>query len=279
MNKILETIEQTGKLPWECPFIKDGVPRNHVTGKTYRGRNLLMLMCAQFSRNEFMTYLQAQKLGGNVKKGEHGFPILYAQQSQIIKDEETGDIKKIIKGCAKLYYVFNVSQIENLPEVTREEDAGNYDINKFIKNINPEIKFGYRSFYNLNKDFIGMPYVNECKSESEYYAVLFHELVHWTGATKRLNRYDTKNINIYTEEYSYEELVAELGSALLRAQFKIDSEKMTENSAAYLTGWLSVFKSDKEMLFKAMADAERAVEYLNSLAVNTMEAEPKEATA
>ena len=86
--KIIEQIEQNKVLPWQCGYLKEGLPRNFVTGRGYHGRNLLMLFCANYNRSGFMTYAQAKKLGGQVRKGEHGFPIVYAESGRYIENEE-----------------------------------------------------------------------------------------------------------------------------------------------------------------------------------------------
>lgn len=265
-NAIISKIEENKQLPWNCPFIAEGFPKNYVTGKSYHGRNLLMLYCASFMKAGFMTYIQAKKLGANIKKGEHGFPILHAESGWW--EEKDDGTKEWHGGHARVYYVFNVSQIENLPNEEQKQDAEatNTDINKWINSIPVTYKEGFRPHYNINDDYIGMPNVADFKSEDEYYATIFHEMIHWTGAGSRLNR--PKHESHGDERYSYEELIAELGSAILRSQFHIDNSANMDNSVAYLESWLKVLKDDKEMLFKAMADAEKAVSYLNDIAVN-----------
>lgn len=268
-DAILKNIEENNSLPWNCPFIKEGLPHNHVTGNQYNGRNLLMLWCANYNRSGFLTYNQAKKLGGQVRKGEHGYPILYAQAGGM-RVNEAGE-EEYIRGCAKVYFVFNVSQIDNLPEIEREETGNNADVNKFIDAIPVSWELGKNPHYSPSHDTIGKPMMSDFQSEEDYYATVFHELVHWSGAESRLSRpQGTKQEH---EKYSFEELVAELGSAFLRAQFKIDNPKNIDNSAAYIQGWLSVFRGNKDILFNAMKEAEKAVDYLMRLAVNNITAE------
>jgi antirestriction protein ArdC len=121
-----------------------------------------------------------------------------------------------------------------------------------------------RAFYTPTFDYIQMPNKEQFKTEGEYYSTLVHEVIHSTGHKARLNRLSLNDAKFDSKKhsYSYEELVAELGASYLTAMFGVATEQTQKNSAAYLQGWLSALKADKQMLYKASADAQKAVDYI-----------------
>ena len=258
--KIIEQIEQNKVLPWQCGYLKEGLPRNFVTGRGYHGRNLLMLFCANYNRSGFMTYAQAKKLGGQVRKGEHGFPIVYAESGRYIENEEGK--KEWKHGCAKLYHVFNVAQIDGLPE-TQQVEGDNPDIEKFIAALPVEWNRGRCPSFCPEADTVQIPLRGDYDEESVYYSTLFHELIHWSGAEHRLNR--EMSTDFGDNVYSREELVAELGAAIMCGRFGIDCASTMNKSASYLDNWLKVIKEDAKVLIDSAKKAEEAVEYLLGL--------------
>ena len=93
-----------------------------------------------------------------------------------------------------------------------------------------------------------------------YYSTSCHEHAHWTGLKSRLDRLELKN----KKGYAFEELVAELSAAFLCNQLDISSEPRADH-AQYLAGWLTALGSDTDYIFKAAAEAQKAVDFMDSL--------------
>lgn len=276
MINALETIELD---QWQAPFARltsQLLPLNPMTDKGYHGINTLILwleqQAHQYSSNEWGTFKQWKEKGANVKKGEKSTMIIFYKRVEK-KDTEEGEEE--FYNCLKSYRVFNADQVENY-EPTTGMESGTFGtverigtIEQFINNTGVVVKENQlMACYNLNTDDIHMPdkslfFEDEQSATENYYAVLLHELTHWTGATTRLNREQIGNMK--TEAYAFEELVAELGSAFLCAQFGI-KQQGREDHAAYLKSWLKGLRNDKKFIFKAASHAQKAVDFLNKKA-------------
>lgn len=287
-NKIisdLEKGERTWLKPWNANHLADRIarPQRH-NGEHYRGLNIILLWAASvdngFISNRWMTFKQAKELGGHVMKGMKGETIVYADK--IVKTE-TGDNGQEAEReipYMKSYTVFNVEQIEGLPEdFYQKPEPINPDIKRdevldaFFAATQASIRHGGdRAYYNIGADFVQMPPL-ECFTDAEsYYATLAHEMTHWTRHASRLNReFGRKRWG--DEGYAQEELVAELGSAFLCAELGITPETRADH-AAYIGSWLKVLKSDKRAIFSAAAHAQRAVDHLQSYQPKPREKEP-----
>ncbi len=232
---------------------------------------LLWATCVErgFASDRWMTYRQARELGGHVRKGERGETVVYADRfirSEI--DPDTGEEIEHAIPFMKTYTVFNVEQIDGLPERFYtwpepinpgiERDAA---LEAFFGATGTDIRHGgARAYYALESDYVQMPPI-ECFRDCEsYYATLAHEMTHWTRHPSRLNR-DFGRKHYGDEGYAREELVAEIGAALLCAELGITPE-IREDHAAYIDSWLVVLKHDKRAIFSAAAHAPRAIEYL-----------------
>jgi antirestriction protein ArdC len=238
-----------------------------VTGDRYKGINLLRLMIAGRGNPNWMTFKQAKTFkGAGVRKGEKGTGIVFYKPITI-EDKETGEEKRI--PLMKTFTVFNAEQIDGLPDrFYPEKDVD--PINKeprldeadaYIKATGAEIRHGGgRAFFSPSEDFIAMPEFETFFTAEDYYAVKFHELVHWTGHEKRLDR-SLKN-SFGDKDYAKEELVAEIGSAFLSGAMNI-SVGVRDDHAEYLASWLKVLKNDKTAIFKAAALAQKAVDHLD----------------
>lgn len=247
---------------------------NHSTKATYNGINILMLWLSastnSFSSDAWLTYKQAQALGGNVIKGSKGTRIIF-YKTYIKEDKETGEEKTL--PVLKWSTVFNLDQIENLeiqPEEPQEDlepiDFSEYNfIDQAIEKTGAEIKHGGdRAFYAPSKDFIQIPEKQQFHTAENYYHTLLHELTHWTGVKSRLDR--KGYYSNAKSDHAYEELVAELGSVFLSAEFNILGD--LENHVAYMESWLKALKNDKHFIFKASSQASKVFNYVNEL-VNT----------
>lgn len=279
-NKIIEDLEK-GVRPWIKPWSAEHAagsitkPLRH-NGQSYNGINVIMLWSEAFAQGYsapiWMTFRQAKELGGNVKKGDHGSLVIYADTyTKTDIDKKTGmEIEEDIP-FLKGYTVFNVEQIENLPEhyyaVADEPQTDPAEriehVDLFLSNMNAEIRHGgNNAYYATEKDYIRLPHFEFFKDPESYYATRLHETVHWTRHPDRLDRsFGRKKYG--DEGYAIEELVAELGSAFMAADLGIEPE-VREDHSAYIENWLKVLKKDKRAIFKAASHAQKAADFLHS---------------
>lgn len=276
-NRIVKMIEE-GVNPWKKTWknvdSEFSGPKNYISGRPYTGINFFVLSCSSYSFPYFMTMKQVNDKGGQVKKGESATPVVFAKsfdKKEMTKNENDESELVTKRGfCYKLYYVFNIEQTTlPLPEVKEQEQNENSIIEKC-----EEILVGYQNapklthnsnsaFYSPLSDIVNMPKMGVFVNSQAYYATLFHELIHSTGATSRLGRDGIVNFDGFgSENYSNEELVAEMGAAYLNALTGITNPDLEENTAAYLIGWLKPLKNDKKFVFKASAAAQKAVNYM-----------------
>lgn len=268
-ERIISRIETEGALPWQQPWKNyqgvSGQPRNFVTKKPYRGCNVWILTAANYRSPYWLTFKQAQSLGGNVKKGEKGVPVIYWQWIEK-KDSDKERIPFL-----KYFTVFNVEQCEGfeipkLDETPVNTDAGFDAAEGIIENMKnrPTIRFNAHSaYYSPAEDLVAVPAKEDFKSTAEFYNTTFHELIHSTGHSSRCARMKTlQDWNRYgSDPYAKEELVAEMGASFLCGVAGIES-KVEDNSVAYLQGWISRLKGDKKLLIQASAQAQRAADYV-----------------
>lgn len=282
-QKILEKMER-GVVPWQKPWdIKTGAPCNLATGKPYNGINIMLLGSQGYDSKYWLTFKQCIDKGGHVRKGEKGSMVVFwtfidktgnSVEADTDKDQLTKDSGKI--PMLRFYTVFNANQCEglDLPRLTKElEDKGlsreHEDIVSAQELIDqyvdrPEIKYGFtRACYRPSSDEVNMPNPEAFKGSEEYYSTLFHELVHSTGHETRLNRRNSSEIRVFgDEDYSKEELVAEMGASFLCARAGIENHTI-DNSASYLASWMKALKDDKKLLITVAGQAQRAATYIS----------------
>ncbi|RUY00627.1 DUF1738 domain-containing protein, partial [Mesorhizobium sp. M2A.F.Ca.ET.040.01.1.1] len=247
------------------------IPRR-ATGEAYRGINVLMLWVSGqmfgYKDNTWMTYRQAQDLGGQVRKGEKG--TLVVKYGTFTPKEREDDEDRSIP-YLKGYTVFNVEQIENLPDrfFSPAEELPSVPVphmetvEVFVRNTNAKVSYsGTKACYRPSSDDILMPGRDRFESEVHLYSTLLHELSHWSGAKHRLDRDLSGRFG--TECYAVEELVAELAASFLCADLGVAHDPR-DNTAAYLASWLAVLKSDKRAIITAAAKAQAVAEYLTAL--------------
>ena len=278
-DRIVGQLEQ-GVRPWMQPW-KSGHAAGPVSrplrhnGEKYNGINVLVLWMSalehRFDCPLWLTYRQAQQLGGNVRKGEKSSRVVYASTFSRTDEDDAGEEVKRDVPFRKAYSVFNAEQCEGLPERFLAEDTTiNPDVEpiaaaiEFVGHTGAEIRDGgHRAFYHLVDDFIGMPKIETFVDAQSHAATLAHELCHWTRAESRLNR-DLGRKRWGDEGYAMEELVAELGAAFLCADLGITPE-LREDHAGYIDNWLRVLKGDKRAIFTAASLASKAVDFLHGL--------------
>jgi len=283
-NKIIADLERgnlTWLQPWQTGHKAGDVSRPlRSTGERYQGVNVLMLWAAAMENGYvapiWMTFNQAKQLCANVRKGEHGSLVVFADRmTKTVQDEKGEDVEKHIP-FMKGYTVFNVEQIENLPAHyyarTEPKHATALErieaVEKFVANTGAVIKHGgNRAFYRMADDIVQMPELQAFKNTESYYATAAHEITHWTRHPSRLDRsFEQKRFG--DSGYAMEELVAEIGSAFLCADLEITPEPR-EDHAAYIESWLKALKNDKRAVFTASSHAQRATDYLHSLQPNS----------
>jgi antirestriction protein ArdC len=217
-----------------------------------------------------MTYNQAAELGGQVRKGEKGTPIIVP----IIAPDETDDDDAVIKrGYFRVRYttVFNAAQIDGidfpaLPNVTLNEVEINAAAERVVNDMTHkptlESRRGDRAFYQPVWDHIVLPLREQFNSAGEYYGTLWHEVAHSTGHETRLNREGVTNPHFFGDhEYAAEELLAEFTASFIAGVVGIERDTV-ENSAAYIASWSKVLQNDPRLIVKAAAAAQRAADYI-----------------
>lgn len=272
-NSIISYIEENDSLPWRSKsWRQDFFPVN-AKGVNYNGGNFWILaaisMMEEHNASRWMTYKQAQELGGQVRKGEKGMKVVFYKSYEKDEKDQGGDDNKIVR-FAKWYRVFNVSQIDGLPEdfYNLPPDNNNLPIDSaedFLNLLPGKIvhEDGVPCF-RPRSDTIRMPGMNRFEEAESYYKTLAHERIHWTGHPDRLDRFPIAVNELTKEERAAEELVAELGAAYLLPRLGLQP-LIDEEHAPYIKSWLACLKNDKKYIFKAATKAQKAVEYLTSI--------------
>ena len=266
-DRIIEQLEK-GYIPWQKPWtgVHDGA-YNRISNKPYSLLNQMLLS----KTGEYATFKQWTELGGHIRKGEKAEIVTFWKIQQIEEENDNGE--KIIKQLPLLRYynVFHISQVEgvepksiDLNELQPIEEAERikteYMQREHIKILE---KVTDKAFYSPSLDYIQVPCKEQYQNIEEFYSTLFHEMTHSTGHKVRLDREDVKDCMYFgSENYSKEELCAELGSAFLINKLGIASSKSFNNSTAYIQSWLRVLKNDKKFIISASSRAEKAVKYI-----------------
>jgi antirestriction protein ArdC len=278
-DKILCDLEKgnlTWRKPWNAEHLQGQVKRplrwNDIP---YTGINTLLLWGTAsergFTSPYWMTFKQALELKAAVRKGEKGSLVVYADKIIVEEDDNEGGTKTNQIPFLKSYNVFNATQIEGLPlkyyetihpEVNVNSQERIEEVESFFAQTKADIYTGIHASYNQSTDRIQMPPFESFESPESYYAVLAHELTHWTKHPKRLDR-DFGRKRYGDEGYAKEELVAELGACFLAADLRLEPMPEEEH-AAYIQGWMKALKEDKRFIFSAASHAQKAVEFIKS---------------
>ena len=262
-DRITAQLEQ-GVIPWHKPWIVSGTACaiSRSTGKPYSLLNQLILG----RPGEYTTFAQIQKEGGRVKKGEKAAQVAFWKWLDVEDEENPGEMKKI--PLLKSFAVFHIDQCDGLkpkhttaapaqilqPDKAADQIITDYLTRSGVKLVHQE---GDRAYYRPSADTVTLPLLAQFKELSEYYSTAFHELTHSTGHTSRLNRL-TKTARFGSEEYSKEELVAEIGAAALVNVSGLETSSSFRNSAAYVQNWLKALRDDKRLIVSAAGQAEKA---------------------
>lgn len=269
-NRIIAELEK-GQIPWQKPWtgVRDGA-YNRITKRPYSLLNQMLLQ----HTGEYATFKQWQDLGGHIRKGEKSEIVCFWK---ILESEETNpetgekEIKKI--PLLRYYNVFHISQVDGVEPLAPEQlndkvepiETGDKVINDYItrEHIDFSEQASNKAYYSPSLDRVVVPMKKQYTHINEYYSTTFHELTHSTGHKNRLNRLQTGAIASFgSEDYSKEELVAEIGSATLMSIAGIETPKTFRNSTAYIQNWLQVLRNDNKFIVSVSSKAEKAVNYI-----------------
>lgn len=269
-DRIIEQLEN-GIIPWQKPWtgVRSGA-YNRISKKSYSLLNQMLLQ----HKGEYATFKQWQDLGGHIRKGEKSEIVCFWKIQPIEEEQEDGT--KIVRQISLLRYynVFHISQVDGVEPLPEEElndiepieKADNILLNYWTReNITVNHMAGNRAYYSPTFDMICLPLFEQFTSANEYYSTAFHESVHSTMKENRCNRAEDRKgklVAFGSEEYSKEELVAEIGSANLMNIIGIETDKSFRNNSAYIQNWLSVLKNDVKFIVSASSKAEKAVRYI-----------------
>ncbi len=289
-NKIVSALNQ-GVIPWIKPWTTSGssadapFPINAITRRPYAGINIPLLWAEArlrgYRQDRWLTYNQARKAGGHVRKGEQStLAVLYKPMSkeahdedgQVVRDEQ-GNIKMVQFALLRTHCLFNIEQTEGLtneeqPHVEGEDPVAFIDhapAERLLAASGARIehRYGDDAFYLPIRDLIQLPTKAQFVDVGSYYATALHELTHWSGHHARLNREGiTGGHGFGSAAYAFEELVAEMGAAFLCALTGTQGELRHEE---YLASWLKILKEDKRAIFRASGLAREASEYVLAL--------------
>ncbi len=274
-DRLIAAIEN-GTLPWRRDWKLGngsgyGMPHNAVSGRAYRGINLMLLLSEQvekgYTSTGWITPRKAIEHKLNFKGQKTTEVVFWKRMSKTDTDDNGTDTKRSFM-FAKSYRVLNLDQCEGnkdalkghkaleIPEEIAEPHA-------LLESVRDGLAItlqhgGDRAFYSPSADFVQMPPREAFKTEAGYLGTGMHEFVHSTGHKSRCNREFGKRFG--TEAYAAEELVAELGSCFLQELLNVEMD--TENHASYLANWLKVLKDDKRAIFTAASKAQQACDYI-----------------
>jgi antirestriction protein ArdC len=269
-EQVIKQLE-SGVAAWRKPW-RTEMPCNLVSGKAYRGMNVFLLGSQGYASRYWLTFNQANKLGGHVKRGE---------QSSIVTFWHVGEEKLKTDGTKtrpfllRYYRVFNLTQTEGIAEKLGLGKAsprvpsieGCEAIVAGMPNA-PKMQQSNVAWYRPSTDSIGMPARGLFTSPEEYYSTLFHELTHSTGHPSRVGREGIERIESFgSDSYSREELVAEMGAAMLCGVTGIAPATL-QNSAAYLKTWIERLKADSRLLVSAASAAQKAADFIQGESAN-----------
>lgn len=277
-DRIIEQLEK-GIIPWQKPWtglgVADGGAINYTSRRAYSFLNQMLLG----KGGEYLTFKQIKENGGSIKKGAKAKIVVFFKMVGM-EEEKDGEKKQKLVPMLRYYHVFHLDDTTGIeskikegekPENVHEPiDFAEEVINGYVDR-EQTLKFQNdkptdRAFYSPSFDEVVVPMLSQYAIVEEYYSTTFHELVHTTMKKSRCDREaDNKNAAFGSEDYSREELVAELGAAMLCNVAGLESEKAFKNSVAYIQGWLGKLKKDNKAIVWASSRAEKAAKYIMAI--------------
>jgi antirestriction protein ArdC len=275
-DKIIADLE-AGRLPWVQPWGTSWVqaplsmPKNAATQRRYSGINVLILWGAVvqhgFPGQSWLTFRQALGMGGNVRKGERGTTVVFADRfipdQERARAREHGDEPNAIP-FLKRFTVFNAAQCDGLPDDVAiippplPEGLILPEVEALIRASGADLRLGGdRAFYSPALDYIQVPRPEAYFEPINWHRTALHELGHWSGAPNRLGRDLSGGYG--SKCYAREELVAEMTAAFTCATLGITP---TVRHADYIGSWLEVLREDDRAIVRAASAASKAAEFL-----------------
>lgn len=277
-DRIVEQMNK-GIIPWLKPWhgLKGHGTENMAISYTSRRAYSLLNQWLLGEPGEYLTFGQIKELGGSIRKGEKSrCVVFYTKVSFVKKNETTGEDEEHSYPLLKYYSVWHINQTTGIeskikPGEKIEAPEGDMQADAIIMNYlmrETELKFfntkpSDKAYYSPSADMVVVPMLGQYSNKAEYYSTTFHELVHSTMKAGRCNREaDNKGSYFGGEEYSREELVAEMGSAMLCSVSGVENDKSFRNSVAYIQSWIKALKNDPKMIVWAASRAEKAAAYI-----------------
>ncbi len=267
-DRIIKQLE-SGIIPWEKPWtgVRSGA-FNRISKRSYSLLNQMLLK----HEGEYATFKQWQQLGGKVKKGSKSEIVVFWKIFPIEEETEEGEkVQKVIP-LLRYYNVFHISQVEGVDPLPQEEISEVEPIEEAEKVLNDYItregitlthSASNEAYYSPASDLIHLPLMEQFKNIEEYYGTAFHEATHSTMTEKRCNRNTGNKVAAFgSQDYSIEELTAEIGSANILNTLGIETKHSVRNTAAYIQSWLKVLKDDIKFIVSAASKAEKATKYI-----------------
>ena len=269
-ERIISQLEK-GIIPWRKPWtgIRSGA-YNRISKKSYSLLNQMLLK----HEGEYATYNQWESLGGHVRKGEKSEIVVFWKIQPIEETKEDGTKETKQVPILRYFNVFHISQVEGVEPLTKDDLKSIEPIEKAESVLHDywsregiEVKHigGDEAYYSPSRDLIRLPLFDQFTDANEYYSTAFHESVHSTMKESRCNRAEDRKgklVAFGSNDYSKEELIAEIGSASLMNIIGIETGKTFQNSTAYIQSWLSVLRNDVKFIVSASSKAEKAVNYI-----------------
>ncbi len=268
-SRLVAELETADPATWKPSWRNDTLPNNPVTGGPYRGFNAFWLMMRTKGENyktgRFVGFNQLKARGAQVRKGEKGVPIL--RPHLVKKTDDDGNVKEFVVFRGTI--VFNIDQTDggdealraipaDLPEEQRikilEATIAELGVNLVTDNTRGP-------HYSPTGDYVSMPDISKGTGALEWNSSLAHETIHWTGGASRLNRPSVTNYSDDSKTRAYEELVAEIGSAIFLAAHEIEAP-FREDHAPFIKSWISMLKDDTDSLLRAVEDATLAINHI-----------------
>lgn len=268
-----------GTVPWHKPWTNSGgMPMSLSSRKPYRGINVFLLgvqaMAAGYTSPWWGTYDKIAEIGGQVRRGEKSTMVtLWSRFDRWVTDDVTGKREQVSACVLRYYKVFNSEQADwqpgkgpvvcTVPLTPVQRLAAGEAVAAGYPDP-PTMRLGGEAFYRPTTDELTMPPINAFDNAEEYYSTLFHEFTHSTGHASRLRRDSVANgVDPFgSRGYSKEELVAEMGAAMLCAIAGLDMTVTLPNSAAYIASWLRALANDRKLVVQAAAQAQKAVDHI-----------------
>lgn len=263
-DRIIEQLEK-GIIPWEKPWT--GTQSGAISGATGKAYSILNQMLLG-KPGEYYTYNQVLAKGGHVRKNEKAQIVVFWKQIKAVEQDEAGQpIEKAIP-MLRYYSVFHIEQCEGIESQQRQTEylphpAAENIVIGYCQREGLAIRHqrGDEAYYSPSRDCVVLPLREQFNSVAEYYSTVYHELTHSTGHSSRLNRLKA-TAHFGNDNYSREELVAEIGAAALLNYAGIETKKSLRNNAAYIQSWLSALRNDKRMIVQASGAASKAVDLI-----------------